>query len=101
MPPTPRLLGIYATPAFSCGDVVTCTRRGDVRIVGLSEASIPWPIGQTLPRGRARALVLYGALAQAVRRKSAEAVAHWWGVGIPADAGQRGAQGEDRGQQTG
>ena len=57
-----------------------CARRGDVRIVGLSDAPIPWPIGQTLPRGRARALVLYGALAEAVRRESAEAVAHHWGV---------------------
>src|SRR5258708_7726444 len=70
----PKLLGSYSTPAFSYGDVVSCARRGDVRVVGLSEAPIPWPIGQTLPRGRARSLVLYGALAEAVRRESAEAV---------------------------
>ena len=76
----PKLLGSYATPAFACGDVVICARRGDVRIVGLSEAPIPWPIGQTLPRGRARSRVLYGALAEAVRRESSEAVACWWGV---------------------
>src|SRR5262249_2365320 len=75
-----KLLGSYATPAFDYGDVVECARRGDVRIVGLSEAPIPWPIGQTLPKGRARALVLYGALARAVRRESAEAVAYHWGV---------------------
>jgi hypothetical protein len=30
--------------------------------------------------GIARSLVLYGALADAVRRESAEAVAYWWGV---------------------
>ena len=30
----------------------TCARRGDVRIVGLSSAPIPWPIGQRLPRGQ-------------------------------------------------
>ena len=33
---TPKLLGSYSTPAFEYGDVVTCERRGDVRIVGLS-----------------------------------------------------------------
>ena len=32
---TPKLLDSYATPAFSYGDVVTCARRGEVRIVGL------------------------------------------------------------------
>src|SRR5262249_52410889 len=42
---TPKLLGTYRTPRFEYGDVVTCARRGDVRIVGLSEAPIPWPIG--------------------------------------------------------
>ena len=80
MPSTPRLLGSYSTPTFSYGDVVECARRGEVRFVGLSEAPIPWPIGQRLPRGNARTLVLYGDLAEAVKRESAEAVAHWWGV---------------------
>src|SRR5262245_40437741 len=82
MPMHPELLGSYATPAFEYGDVVSCARRGDVRIVGLSEAPIPWPIGQRLPKGRARALVLYAGLAEAVRRESAEAVAHHWGVKV-------------------
>src|SRR5262245_61084116 len=82
MPTPPKLLGSYATPAFDYGDVVFCERRGDVRIVGLSDAPIPWPIGQRLPKGRARALVLYGALARAVKRESAEAVAYHWGVGV-------------------
>jgi hypothetical protein len=59
----PKLLGRYATPRFDHGDVVRCERRGDVRLVGLSAAPIPWPIGQRLPKGRARALALYGALA--------------------------------------
>ena len=37
----PKLLGSDATPAFGYGDVVRCARRGEVRIVGLSEAPIP------------------------------------------------------------
>jgi hypothetical protein len=76
----PQLLNKYETPRFTYGDVVPCARRGDVRIVGLSSAPIPWPIGQTLPKGRGRSLVLYGDLARAVRRESAEAVAFWFGV---------------------
>jgi hypothetical protein len=60
--------------------VVACARRGEVRIVGLSEVPIPWPIGQTLPRGRGRTLVLYGGLAETVKRESSEAVAYFWGV---------------------
>ena len=34
-----------------------------------------------MPKGGHRpALVLYGDLAKAVRRESAEAILHWWGV---------------------
>src|SRR5262249_6081349 len=80
MPTPPKLLGKYATPRFAYGDVVACARRGEVRIVALSDAPIPWPLGQPLPKGRAGALVLCGALAEAVRRESSEAVASWWGV---------------------
>ena len=90
MPSAPRLLGSYSTPAFDYGDVVECARRGEVRIVGLSEAPIPWPIGQTLPRGNARTLVLYADLAEAVKRESAEAVMHFWGVRrTPSGSGAR------------
>lgn len=54
----PQLLGKYRTPRFRHGDVVSCARRGDVRIVGLSDAPIPWPKGQLLRGGRKPALVL-------------------------------------------
>jgi hypothetical protein len=50
---------------------------GGVVLVGLSDAPIPWPVGK---KGRAKALVVYGRLAEAVRREAAQAVAHWWGV---------------------
>jgi hypothetical protein len=76
----PRLLGRYKTPRFRLGDVVRCARRGEVRITGVSDAPTPWPVGQTLPNGRARSLVLYGGLAEAVKRESAEAVMYFWGV---------------------
>ena len=40
-----KLLGRYRTPRFHYGDVVTCALRGDMKIVGLSNARIPWPKG--------------------------------------------------------
>ena len=54
----PKLLGKYRTTKFNLGDVVVCARQGDVRIVGLSEAPIPWPLGLLLKGGRRPALIL-------------------------------------------
>ena len=70
--------GQYRTPRFKYGDQVKDARRGPVTIVGLSDAAIPWPIGAGV-RG-AKSLVLFGALARAVRRESNQAVAQAWGV---------------------
>jgi hypothetical protein len=77
---SPRLLGKYKAPTFRHSAVVNCARRGDVHIVGLSDAPIPWPLGQLPKGGRRPALILYGDLAKAVRRESADAVMHFWGV---------------------
>jgi hypothetical protein len=76
---TRLLFGPYATPAFSYGDTVECAIRGEVEIVGLTDAPIPWPVGKL---GRQRFLVLYADLAEAVRRESGLAVARWWGVSV-------------------
>jgi hypothetical protein len=82
MPATPpRLLGSYATPPLQIGDRVVCALRGEVEVVGLSSGPIPWPIGRTLPRGRQRFLIVCDGLAEAIRRESAEALQHWWGMG--------------------
>jgi hypothetical protein len=69
--------GPYATPVFRYGDTVACLIRGEIEIVGLTEAPIPWPKGRA---GRQRPLILYADLVRAVRRESAQAVARWWGV---------------------
>jgi hypothetical protein len=74
-----KLLGEYKTPRFKYGSVVTCAIRGPVKIIGLTAARIPWPKGRFRKRGSA--IILYGALADAVRRKSVEAIKHWFGVG--------------------
>jgi hypothetical protein len=71
------LFGPYRTPRLRYGKAVFCEVRGEVTICGLSDALIPWPVGK---RGRAKSLVVYGDLAEAVRRESNQAVCHWWGV---------------------
>jgi hypothetical protein len=72
-----RLLGKYRTPRFRYGRKVLCAVRGEVKIVGLTEAPIPWPIGK---RVRGHSLVVFKDLAKALRRESEQAICHWWGV---------------------
>jgi hypothetical protein len=75
------LFGPYTTPVFKYGDDAFCERHGDVILCGLTPARIPWPIGKRKQKGsRARSIVLCGALVEAVRRESAQAVAYWFGV---------------------
>ena len=69
--------GPYLTPLIVKGARLVCGFRGVVRIVGLSMAPIPWPIGK---RDGKRALVVYRGLARALRTESADAIAAPWGV---------------------
>jgi hypothetical protein len=69
--------GPYRTPRFRYGSTAKDEIRGEVKVVGMTNARIPWAIGL---RGRARALVMSGALARAIHRESCIAVAYWWGV---------------------
>jgi hypothetical protein len=71
------LFGPYQVPRFWVGQIVRCEVRGEVRIVGLSDAPIPWPVCKA---GKWRVPVVYQGLAKAVRRESAQAVGHWWGA---------------------
>ena len=56
-----RLPGSYRAPRFRYGRTVWCAVRGEVEVVGLHEAPIPWPVGK---RGRARSLVVFKGLAR-------------------------------------
>jgi hypothetical protein len=73
-----KLHGIYRTPRFRLGAKVKCRVRGELTIVGITDARIPWPLGKNC-RG-ANSLVVYGDLARAVRRESVSAIRHWFGA---------------------
>jgi hypothetical protein len=69
-----KLLGTYQTQRFKYGDTATCGIRGPVKVVGLSNGRIQWPKCRS---GKpARAIILCGALADAVRTESVRAVAY-------------------------
>jgi hypothetical protein len=69
--------GQYRSPRFKYRSVVKDEVRGDVTVVSMTDARISWPIGK---KGRARSLVVFGALARAVRKEPNQAVCYWWGV---------------------
>lgn len=77
LPKSQLRFGPYLTPVVANGVVVECEVRGLVKIVGLSEAPIPWPIGE---RDGLCEPVVFKALARAVRQETPEAVAATWGV---------------------
>ena len=72
-----KLLGRYRTPRCRIGQKVRCQVRGEVVIVALSDAPIPWPLCK---RGKWLVPVVYQGLARALRRESAQAVAHHWRI---------------------
>jgi hypothetical protein len=71
--------GPYLTPPVIKGCRVVCGVRGVVRLVGLSEAPLPWPVGE---KDGERSLVVYKGLASALRWESADAIAAAWGVPV-------------------
>lgn len=68
--------GPYHSPRVRYGATVKDAARGNVRVVGLSDARIPWP------HTTYKTPVLFGGLIRAVRKESRPAVAHWFGVSL-------------------
>lgn len=71
--------GPYRMPKCKIGKFLTCGVRGEKKVVGISDAPISWPQAANNDVGRPY-LILCGDLVKAIRRESATAVAHWWGV---------------------
>jgi NUMOD3 motif len=75
-----KLLGRYRTPRVRAGNVLSCEFRDcDVIVTGYTAARIPWPVGRRRGSG-SRTLVVFGALAEAIRCESNLAVSYWFGV---------------------
>ena len=64
--------GPYKTPRLKRASIVEDEIRGEVTIVGLTDAANSWPIGKN---GRAKTYIVFGALTRAIRRESVQAVA--------------------------
>src|SRR5687768_5155031 len=71
------LHGPYRSPRCRLGRKLFCEIKGWVPVTRLSAGRIPWPV---TTHNRGRAFNLCGDLVKAVRRESAAAVCHWWGV---------------------
>ena len=55
--------GPYKTPRFKYGKKVWCEYRGWVKIVGLSDGKIQWPIGRPMTPNPGRdSLIIYQGL---------------------------------------
>ena len=80
--------GPYTPPRTRRGAFLTCEMRGKVKVGGYSDGPIPWPV-----KWKTRSIILCGALSEAVRRESATAVAHHWGISVATVKKWRGTLG--------
>ena len=72
-------IGRYKTPRFQYGSVVFDIVRGDVQIVALTDAPIPWPIGRSIAT-RGRSLIVFADLERAIRTEANQTVCRLFGV---------------------
>ena len=70
-------------PRVRLGQIILCEARDcDLVVVEISNARIPWPIGRRKSQS-GKSLIVFGELAEAVRRESNQAVCYWFGVTPP------------------
>jgi hypothetical protein len=80
MPDEPALIGgPYRAPRCRVGSTLFDIVRGDLTVVRISDAPVPWPLGRTHPVCRPKP-ILTGGLVRALRTESELAVMHHWGV---------------------
>ncbi|HEX8914791.1 MAG TPA: hypothetical protein VF796_20735, partial [Humisphaera sp.] len=93
---TALLHGPYAPPPARVGSWLTCRLRGWVRVVGFTDAPVPWPLGRNHANGGPRAVVVCGDLARAVAAESGQAVQRWSRLGSTTVTRPRRAPGMPR-----
>src|SRR5688572_24952575 len=74
--------GPYRMPRCRIGGRLKCKLRGKVRVARITDAPIPWPQAYSTGNCGKLFLVVAGDLVRAVKRESAQALAHHFGVGI-------------------
>jgi hypothetical protein len=95
---TRLLFGPYRPPCLRKGDRATCFYRDcDVAVTGWTDARISWPRCRPLDVPRSHpSLLVDDELARPIRRESAAAIRHWWGVSVGVVWRWRKALGADR-----
>ena len=76
---TPIISGSYKSPRFKVGQPLFDILRGDLVVIGVSEAPIAWPLGRSHPVCRPLPIMTV-ELVRAVRAESELAVMHHFGV---------------------
>ena len=73
--------GPYRPPVYNVGTVLPDEYRGDTKVEGTTDASIPWP-GATYTKGRRKCCCRSCAAIwfRAVCEEDEQTVAHYWGV---------------------
>src|SRR4051812_6825409 len=74
------LYGPYRMPKCKVGKSLRCRIRGEVKVIGITDALIQWPY--TLQDGGIghKMLIVCGDLARAIERESSTAIRYWFGV---------------------
>jgi hypothetical protein len=79
--PAPALIaGPYKPPRCRVGKPIYDLLHGDLAVVGISDAPVPWPLVKTDPRASRAVPAMTPELKRAIETESVEAVVHHFGT---------------------
>jgi hypothetical protein len=70
--------GPYRMPRCRAGQILPCVLNGDRKVMGFTDAPIPWPYAFAVKGNRQ--LFVTGGLERAIQKESVQAVVYHWGV---------------------